>query len=105
MDMSKYKKMFVDEAREHLGAAGQHLVALEKAPGDKALINELFRNAHSIKGMAASLGYEGIIDLSHTLEDFLDLYRSDVRAIDPPTIDSGPPCRGARVPWRRPREK
>jgi hypothetical protein len=71
MDMSRYKKMFVEEAREHLEAAGQHLVALEKTPCDEALINELFRNAHSIKGMAASLGYEAITDLAHTLEDFL----------------------------------
>lgn len=85
--MSKYKKMFVDEAREHLALAGQHLVALEKSPGDKALINELFRNAHSIKGMAASLGYEEISNLSHVLEDLLDLYRSENRILDSSAID------------------
>ncbi len=87
MDMSKYKKMFVEEAREHLEAAGQHLVALEKTPSDETLINELFRSAHSIKGMAASLGYEGITELAHTLEDFLDLCRGGALPIDPPTID------------------
>ena len=85
--MSKYKKMFVDEAREHLALAGQHLVELEKSPSDMALINEFFRSAHSIKGMAASLGYEEISNLAHVLEDLFDLYRSEKRILDPPAID------------------
>ncbi|MFQ5458971.1 MAG: Hpt domain-containing protein, partial [Myxococcota bacterium] len=86
--MSKYKKMFVDEAGEHLANAAQHLVDLEKAPQDSTLINELFRNAHSIKGMAASLGYEEISDLSHILEDLLDLYRCEKRILDAQAIDT-----------------
>ncbi len=85
--MQKYRKMFVEAAREHLALAGQQLVALEKAPGDAERINELFRNAHSIKGMSASLGYEEISALAHSLEDLLDLVRSGKRDLDPSRID------------------
>lgn len=85
--MQKYKKMFVEEAREHLGLAARQLVALEKAPGELERVHELFRNAHSIKGMAASLGYEEIANLSHALEDLLDLVRTGERVLGPAQID------------------
>jgi two-component system chemotaxis sensor kinase CheA len=85
--MTKYKKLFVEEAREHLTAAGQSILALEKSPGDKALIHDLFRNAHSVKGMAASLGYEAFTRLAHSLEDLMDLSRRGEREPDSHTID------------------
>ena len=87
MDLAKYRKMFIEEAREHLASASSRIVALEKAPGDDALVHELFRNAHSVKGMAASLGFAPVSELAHSMEDLLDLVRRRARAVDPPLID------------------
>ncbi len=87
MDLAKYRKMFIEEAREHLASASSRIVALEKAPGDDALVHELFRNAHSVKGMAASLGFSPVSELAHTMEDLLDLVRHRARVVDPPLID------------------
>ena len=55
MDMSQYRDLFVSEARDHLGAFNGLIVRLEEIPDDKAAINELFRHAHSLKGMAATM--------------------------------------------------
>ena len=85
--MVKYRKMFVEEAREHLVAAARGIVALEKAPGDASIIHDLFRNAHSVKGMAASLGYTPVCDLAHSLEDLLDQFRRRERTVDPRATD------------------
>ncbi len=87
MDLEKYRKMFVEEAREHLAAASRRIVALEKSPADPSIVNELFRSAHSVKGMAASLGYAEICELAHSLEDLLDVVRRQERAVDRPLID------------------
>jgi two-component system chemotaxis sensor kinase CheA len=76
MDMSKYREMFLSETREHLDSMARLLVALEKAPADQEGIDSLFRDAHSVKGMAASMGYQGMADLSHSMEDMLDRFRS-----------------------------
>lgn len=76
MDMSKYREMFLSETREHLDSMARLLVALEKAPGDRDGIDTLFREAHSVKGMAASMGYQGMTDLAHSMEDLLDGFRS-----------------------------
>ena len=81
MDMSKYKAMFVSETTEHLQAMNQGLVKIEQDHADKDAIAEVFRNAHSIKGMAASMGYEPIRDLAHALEDLMDDFRQGARAI------------------------
>ncbi|MBN2381642.1 Hpt domain-containing protein [bacterium] len=75
MDMSKYKGMFIEESREHLKNINALVLDLEKAPDNKASINTLFREFHSIKGMAASMGYSPIMEMSHSLEDLLDIAR------------------------------
>ncbi|WP_432821594.1 chemotaxis protein CheA [Trichloromonas sp.] len=77
MDMSKYRDMFFSETREHLHKMGLLLVELEKNPADRDGIDSLFREAHSIKGMAASMGYERTAELAHHLEDFLDGFRAE----------------------------
>ncbi|BCA81040.1 chemotaxis protein CheA [Desulfuromonas sp. AOP6] len=79
MDMSKYKEMFLSETAEHLEKMGQLIVALEADPADKAGIDALFREAHSIKGMAASMGYEQTAKLSHHLEDYMAGFRQSGR--------------------------
>ncbi len=75
MDMSKYKAMFLNEAREHLQKMSALLVSVEAEPGNSNRIDALFREAHSIKGMAASMGYAQTADLAHYLEDYLDIFR------------------------------
>jgi len=75
MDMSKYRDLFLSESREHLSRMGQLAVALEQNPADRDGIDALFREAHSIKGMAASMGYERTAELAHHLEDVLDVFR------------------------------
>ncbi len=87
MDMSKYKSMFLTEAREHLGNMNRVVLALEKDPGDKGNIDSLFRSAHSVKGMAASMGYNDIAELSHKMEDMMDKFRKEEMSITPEATD------------------
>jgi len=75
MDMSKYKAMFLSEAREHLQKMANLLVEVEAEPQNRNGIDALFREAHSIKGMAASMSYQQTAALAHHLEDSLDLFR------------------------------
>ncbi|TLM63146.1 MAG: chemotaxis protein CheA [Deltaproteobacteria bacterium] len=75
MDMSRYRELFLSETREHLGRMGELLVALERAPAERETLDALFREAHSVKGMAASMGYERTAALAHHLEDALDGFR------------------------------
>jgi len=76
MDMSKYRALFFSEAREHLAGMGRLLVALEHDSRDVQTVEALFREAHSIKGMAASMGYDRTAELAHGLEDMLDRCRA-----------------------------
>jgi two-component system chemotaxis sensor kinase CheA len=71
MDLAKYRALFLEEASEHLAELSRALLALEKNAADADAIDLAFRMAHSIKGMAASLDYQGIAELSHKLEDLL----------------------------------
>jgi len=86
MDMSKYRDMFLSETREHLDKMNKLLVALERQPDDREGIDALFREAHSIKGMAASMGYPVMTSLAHQLEDFLDGFRS-AGSVPGPAVD------------------
>ncbi len=78
MDMSQYKDLFISEVREHLQTLNDTIVALEGEPGDHGKIDVLFRMAHSIKGMAASMGYEKMAELAHKMEDLMDKVRKEV---------------------------
>ena len=75
MDMTRYRELFLSETREHLGQMGRLLVSLEQAPAARETIDALFREAHSVKGMAASMGYERTAALAHHLEDALEGFR------------------------------
>lgn len=75
MDMSKYREMFLTQTQEHLRSMARLVVTLEKNPADREGIDSLFRAAHSIKGMAASMGYEQTAQLAHHLEDMMDGFR------------------------------
>jgi two-component system chemotaxis sensor kinase CheA len=71
MDMSQYRDLFISEAREYLRGISGLIVDLEKDSGDRDKIDALFRAAHSIKGMAASMDYRQISELAHKLEDLM----------------------------------
>jgi two-component system chemotaxis sensor kinase CheA len=79
---------FVVESREHLANAEGRLLDLEKAPGDKAVVNDLFRAFHSIKGVAGLLGLAPVVRLTHALESLLDAARKGTRTIDRGSIDA-----------------
>ncbi len=87
MDMSKYKDLFISEAKEHIRGMSDCILILEKDPGSEEGINELFRHAHSVKGMSASMGFGLIAELSHRLEDMMDTVRRGQTKISPPLID------------------
>jgi two-component system chemotaxis sensor kinase CheA len=73
---SKYMKAFIAEAEEDLQDMNRALLELEKDPGRRELIDEMFRHAHTIKGGAASMGYEDISTLAHEMENLMDNLRS-----------------------------
>ena len=76
LDMAKYRAVFVEEATEHLADISRALLELEKDAGRTDAIDQVFRMAHSIKGMAASLEYPAVIELAHRLEDRMQAIRS-----------------------------
>jgi two-component system chemotaxis sensor kinase CheA len=82
MDMSQYRDLFISEAREYLRAIGGLIVDLEKDAGDREKIDSLFRAAHSIKGMAASMDYRQVSELAHKLEDLMARVRKGSLAFD-----------------------
>ena len=85
-DTSRYLSLFVGEATEHLDALGKELVRLEGGVTTEA-IDSLFRHAHSVKGMAGSMGYEATTALAHSLEDLLDRVRSAPARLDRSVAD------------------
>jgi two-component system chemotaxis sensor kinase CheA len=81
LDMSRYLGLFVAEATEHLEALSQDLVALERTRTPES-VDSLFRHAHSVKGMAASMGLEAIATLAHRVEDLVEAFRSGEGALE-----------------------
>lgn len=76
MDTSQYLEIFIDESKEHLQAMNEHLLQLEKDPENLSIVNEVFRSAHTLKGMSATMGYEDLANLTHKLENVLDAIRN-----------------------------
>ncbi|OLD95076.1 MAG: hypothetical protein AUG79_06490 [Gemmatimonadetes bacterium 13_1_20CM_4_69_16] len=75
MDLSQYAELFLAESREHLTACNQLLLEWEKHPSGLAPVGGLFRAVHTVKGMAATMGYARVTDLAHRMESLLDLLR------------------------------
>ena len=75
MDLSQYAELFLAEAREHLGACNQLLLEWERNPTNPGPVGGLFRAVHTVKGMAATMGYAGVTDVAHRIESLLDLFR------------------------------
>jgi len=76
MDLSQYLEIFIDESKEHLQSLNESLLILEKNPLDTAVINEIFRVAHTIKGMAGTMGFSKMATLTHDMEDVLQTLRT-----------------------------
>lgn len=75
MDTSEYLPMFLAECRENLQELNLAVVRLEEVPDDRETVDAIFRIAHSLKGMAATMGFEGMATLTHKMEDVLELLR------------------------------
>ncbi len=73
----EYLEVFLDESQEHLQSINDHLLNLEQAPGDLSIVGEVFRSAHTLKGMAATMGFEDLAHLTHNMENVLDLIRNE----------------------------
>jgi two-component system chemotaxis sensor kinase CheA len=73
---------FLDEAREMLALMEESLVTLEKHPASDDLLNEVFRAAHTLKGSAACVGFDAVVELAHRTEDVLELVRCRVLPFD-----------------------
>ncbi len=71
MDMSQYKALFLSESREYLRTISEQVVALERSTADRSAIDALFRGAHSLKGMAASMEYGDVVVVAHSMEDLM----------------------------------
>jgi len=75
MDVNQYLGIFLEEAREHLQTLNRCVLDLEHDPGNLQILDEIFRSAHTIKGMSATMGYAAIAELTHEMENVLDLLR------------------------------
>lgn len=77
MDVSQYLEIFIDETSEHIQSLSDNIMTLEKEPDNKDVINEIFRAAHSLKGMAGTMGFKRMQHLTHDMENVFQEVRSD----------------------------
>ena len=75
MDTSQYMSMFLEESLDNLQTLNESLLELEQNPEDIDKVNEIFRVAHTIKGMAATMGFNDLAELTHKMEDVLSEFR------------------------------
>ncbi len=87
MEVNQYLEMFIEESKEHLQSCSDNLLELEKNPDDLAIVNEIFRSAHTLKGMSATMGYEDLADLTHKMENVLDAIRNEKIHVTPEILD------------------
>ena len=87
MEMSQYLEVFIEESKEHLQSCNDHLLELEKNPNDMRIISEIFRSAHTLKGMSATMGYDDLAKLTHQMENVLDGIRNQTISVSPILLD------------------
>ncbi|MBE6094421.1 MAG: chemotaxis protein CheA [Schwartzia succinivorans] len=88
MDTNQYMEMFLEESREHLQSLNDGLLALENDPEEVSVVNDIFRNAHTIKGMSATMGFTKIAELTHDMENVFDLLRKEQMKVNPDIMDT-----------------
>ncbi|MCX8130302.1 MAG: chemotaxis protein CheA [Clostridia bacterium] len=87
MDMSQYLEIFIEESKEHLQGLNQSLLQLEQNPNDDAMLNEIFRVAHTLKGMSGTMGFAKMQKLTHDMENVLHALRSNEIKVSTKLID------------------
>ncbi len=87
MDISEYLPMFLAEGREHLQELNLAVVRIEERPDDQDTVDEIFRIAHSLKGMSATMGFAGMAALTHEMEDVFELLRQRKGGLPREAID------------------
>ncbi|HOV26868.1 MAG TPA: chemotaxis protein CheA [Pseudobacteroides sp.] len=87
MDMSQYLEIFIEESKEHLQGLNQSLLQLEKNPQDVPILNEIFRVAHTLKGMAGTMGFNKMAKLTHDMENVLHALRNNEIKVNTNLVD------------------
>ena len=87
MDVSQYLEIFIDETKEHLQSLNEQLLILEKEPDNTETINEIFRAAHSLKGMAGTMGYKRMQRLTHDMENVFSEIRNGKMKVSANLVD------------------
>lgn len=87
MDVSQYLEIFIEETREHIQSLNEHILVLEKDPENEETINEIFRAAHSLKGMAGTMGYKRMQRLTHDMESVFSEIRNGKMKVTSELVD------------------
>lgn len=87
MELNQYLEVFIEESKEHLQSCNERLLDLEKNPEDMNIVNDIFRSAHTLKGMSATMGYEDLASLTHQMENVLDAIRNHKLSVSPELLD------------------
>lgn len=87
MELSRYAELFLSESRAHLSSINHHLLELERS-GDQGAVEEIFRAAHTLKGMSAAMGCQAAADVAHALEHLLDRLRQGERQLDEAALEA-----------------
>ncbi len=87
MDVSQYLEIFIEETKEHLQSLNEHLLILEREPENEETINEIFRAAHSLKGMAGTMGYKRMQRLTHDCENVFSEIRNGKMKVTSELVD------------------
>ncbi|NRD79371.1 chemotaxis protein CheA [Bacillus sp. BRMEA1] len=87
MDFNNYLELFIEESKEHLQTINDELLNLETDPENLSIINEIFRSAHTLKGMAGSMGFEDLASLTHQMENVLDMLRNSKLSLTSEILD------------------
>ena len=85
---NQYMDMFLDESHEHLQSLNEGLLRLEENMEEISVVNDIFRNAHTLKGMSATMGFAKIAELTHEMEDVLDLVRKEELKLNEDIMDT-----------------
>ncbi|HEY5493130.1 MAG TPA: chemotaxis protein CheA [Candidatus Anoxymicrobiaceae bacterium] len=88
MDISQYKDLFITEAQEHLDALNKFLLQLENDPNNLDVVTEIFRSAHTLKGMSATMGYDQLTELAHEMENLLEHLRTGDTPVTTNVVDT-----------------
>ncbi|TDX51357.1 chemotaxis protein CheA [Orenia marismortui] len=87
MDMNDFQELYASESREHLDILNDSLLTLENNPEDMEMINESFRAAHTLKGMAGTMGFDNVSELAHAMENVLDLLRDEKLVVNTEVVN------------------